>query len=168
MYDLTLDSGTRALWRLGLYVTLVVLCVSLLFLLWAAIARRRRLALAAGLIGVLAVLAMASLTPSPYTFVRHRIEPSIRAGEEVYRRYADYHQQHGRYPTSVEEIYLPELDRFDIIEGVRRDTEKCDGSGGSCQVLRVSTFPLRIHIDAGMIRCEITNLERDWRCHDMF
>ena len=168
MYELTLAAETRGFWQLGFFFTLTVLAILLIGLRWALSARRRGWMGAFGLVAVLVCLVVVWLTFSPYTFVRQRIEPSIQAGEEVYRRYVEYNERHGRYPNSVEEVYFPELDQFHIIRGVREHSEECNSPGVICEALIISTTPLNVQVNVDLISCNITNLDRNWRCRDWF
>jgi hypothetical protein len=169
MYELVLDRSTLAFWLVQFSVVTLVFFLSLGGL-WHAIFKKRSkgLALLAGLlcVGSIAVIALHT-TLSPFAYHRRRLEPAIAEGEELFRRYEDYRREHGRYPASIGAVYFPGLDRFHRVEGVRRGFPTCDAAGEGCRAIQVETSgKLAVVVFEELIRCDITNLSRDWTCRD--
>lgn len=169
MYQLALDRSTIMMWNTICLVAVTVFVGSLGFL-YFAIANKKSwfLSCLSGLILVSSLVAIFHTTLSPYSYYRKKIEPSILTGEEVFRRYQDYEKEDGEYPDSIGEIYLAELDYFDLIVGVREDPTKCDGFGVGCRGIEVTweDGELVVHIHDELIQCDIDNLTRSWRCWD--
>lgn len=186
MYELILDRGTILIWRLMFLIIVVIPFLVSLGLLYVAVIKKksRLLALVASPVLVGSMLAGFYTTLSPYAFYRHKIEPSVTIGEEVFKRYENYKEEHGHYPPSVNEIYFAQLDDFDAVIGVRTDPIKCDGFGIGCRAMKVVTGRdvapavsasgegalddegLTVHIYDELIECSITNLRSNWKCRD--
>jgi hypothetical protein len=189
MYDLTLD-GSTMFWWFAMFVPIVamlLIAISFLFIV-AQIKRAAWWQWVAPI--VLALMALGGLyhtTISPFWYYRRELEPSIVRAEEVFRRYELYREQHGTYPATPDAIEFPQLDYFDSVAGWRDAQARCNPGREGCTGLRIQTqeaiLPdgsvmfsepaqpgpgdLVVIVFDGLFRCEITNLERDWRCRDM-
>ena len=169
MVELTLDNSSVFFWRLMFLFVLALLSVSLVALGFVALRRHhKRLAFVAAALLVLAVAGLVYTTLSPFSYYRRKIEPSLAVGDELFRRYSDYRTEHGRYPLNIDEVAFQELDTFDVVANVRSDLTRCTGSREGCRVIdaRLSPDGLVVTVSDGMIRCNITNLERSWTCRD--
>ena len=115
MYELILDGSTRTMW----YLKAAAIGMGVLFVLGLALfllfrKRAGSLVKLTAFVGIGAIGAALFLAPlSPYAHYRRRLEPSIKAGEELFRRYEDYQQANGHYPESVDTVYFDDLAAFD-------------------------------------------------------
>lgn len=188
MYDLSLDQSTIFLW-LAMVVPLALLGIAALSGLIATLLYPCRWWLrgSMALLVLGALLGVSHTTVSPHWYHRIRLEPNIARGEEVFRRYAQYRAEYGRYPSSPAQIDLLEWDAFDHIIGWRVTTTGCSAGQRNCTGLLIETREgiaadgtvqysapahpgdgaLRVVVFDGLFRCEITNLQRDWHCRDM-
>ncbi|MEM8535446.1 MAG: hypothetical protein AAGF95_31740 [Chloroflexota bacterium] len=149
--------------------------------------RSKLLIVATAILLSVTVAGLIYTTPWVGWYYRRELEPSIALGEEVFRRYEAYWEEHQQYPTTPADIDLPELAYFDSIHGWRDDSTDCTDVRRRCKELRivskegrsasegtVLSEPARtvqgklvVVVFDGMFRCPITNLERNWRCRDM-
>ena len=153
-----------------MFLIIVAFLVTSLVGLCFAITRKKHrfLIFVAAPIFVSSMAALYHTTLSPYSYYRKKIEPSIVIGEEVFRRFHNYKEEYGQYPSSISEVYFAELDHFDVIVGLRQDATKCDGFGVGCRGIEVTVGDgeLIVHIYDELIQCDITNLARSWKCWD--
>ena len=106
MYELILDRSTILIWRLMFLIVVVPSLVSL-GLLYVAVIRKKSRLLALVASPVLGSMLSGFYTTLSYAYYRHKIEPSVTIGEEVFKRYENYKEEHGHYPLRWMKSTLP-------------------------------------------------------------